>query len=189
MSRVNWHVYSIVSTQTIYTDALDQASKTTFNGIAGHLWVPNSIVEFDHVINDIMSPVHRDPIWLALTDQAAEGKWVYTAGPEKGTDISDLAWWSGGEPNGGVRENCAVHWPGSTNLGDASCFDFRLKFIIEFECPFGQVFNQHGFCYGSFLNTSRFGISSYPILLSPTRCQLCVRELVRGWWMAAGPIC
>ncbi len=91
-----------------------------------------------------MSPVHRDPIWLALTDEGIEGKWMFTAGPESGTDVSDLAWWSGGEPNGVTGENCAVHWPGSINLGDASCFNQRLKYIVEFECPFGQRFNDQG---------------------------------------------
>jgi hypothetical protein len=101
---------------------------------------------------DIMSPVHRDPIWLALTDEAVEGKWMFTAGPESGTDVSDLVPWSSGEPNGGTRENCGVHWPGSMNVGDVSCLTERLKYIVEFECPFGQRFNDQGTaCIGTMI--------------------------------------
>jgi hypothetical protein len=118
--------------------------------VTGHLWVPNSNLEFDRIL-DIMYPIHRDGIWLALTDEAIEGKWVFTAGLENGADVTDLVWWSGGEPNGGTTENCASHWPGNMHLGDVSCVGHRLRFVIEYECPFGQRFNdQRSACIGVF---------------------------------------
>ncbi len=181
-SQVTQHYYSLPSTFTTYSDAFNQASKDAFAGVTGHLWVPNANDEFDRILNDIVFPVHRDPIWLALTDEGVEGKWLFTAGPERGVDVSDLAWWSGGEPNGGTGENCAVHWPGSVNLGDVSCFNHRLRFVIEYECPFGQRFNDQGSgCIGKSLKPS-FPTATHLMLLADINF-VCDSTFEGGGWL------
>ena len=184
-SSVTRHYYSFPSTATTYSDAYNQAAKPTYAGITGHLWVPNSNDEFERVLYDIMYYVHYDPVWLALTDEAIEGTWVFTAGPERGADVTDLVWWAGsGEPNGGTGENCAAHWPGGTHIGDASCFSNRYKYVVEFECLFGQRFNDQGTaCIGMFTKFP-FG-SLHPItnLHVPDVSFFCENSFEGGGWL------
>jgi hypothetical protein len=143
LSSVTKHYYAVPSTTTTYYDAYNRADDTSYAGVVGHLWVPNSFGEFYDITQGYASSFNGDYVWLALSDSAVEGKWIITAGPEQGTDVSDLLWWYFGNPNGGLTESCAVHWPGYDGIGDASCGN-RFRYVIEYECPFGQRFNDQG---------------------------------------------
>ncbi len=135
--------YFVSSSNVNYYDALKLASEATFAGVSGHLWIPRSFLDFEHIVNTFVRPVYIDRFWLATTDVAIEGKWVIGAGPYIGEDISDLLPWEQGEPQGGVSENCAIHIPGYAWVGDIAC-SMKHKFVIEFECGFGQRFNDQG---------------------------------------------
>ncbi len=135
--------YAVPSNQVNFNDAIRLSSEATFAGVRGHLFLPNSQVEFERVVVDIVQQFHRDAFWIAVTDSASEGKWIAAAGPNAGTDMFDLLPWRRGEPNGGTGENCAVHAPGYAWIIDTICHQ-ALKYVIEFACPFGQRFNDQG---------------------------------------------
>jgi hypothetical protein len=144
-SSLTQHLYSFPPTTTTFAEAHRLSTEATFAGVKGHLFTPNSHLEYAAVLTHLMWKVHRNSIWMAVSDQQVEDKWVFTAGPETGIDVSDLLWWT--NKRGGRQQNCLSNWP-NLDLEDDDC-DQPLKFIIEFECPFGQTFNgQNTACIG-----------------------------------------
>ena len=142
--------YSYVTAATTFDDAIKLSSEASFAGVRGHLFVPNTYLEFQRVVSH--GNWNQATVWLGYTDAAVEGKWVFAAGPYAGTDVSNFMWWWPGENNGGTAENCAAYGPGSYELGDIPC-SHRHRYIIEFACPFGQRFNAQGTaCVGSFMS-------------------------------------
>jgi hypothetical protein len=131
------HFYSFPPTTTTFAEAQRLASEETFAGVKGHLFTPNSHLEYTSVLTNLMHRFHRNSIWMAVSDQQVEDKWVFTAGPETGIDVSDLLWWT--STRGGRQQNCLTNWP-NLALEDYEC-DQPQQFIIEFECSFGQRFN------------------------------------------------
>ncbi len=97
-----------------------------------------------------MFTFHTDWTWYAFSDAAVEGKWAVMTGPYIGTDMYESILWEKGEPNGGTSENCVAHQPFYSWAVDVPCHSV-YKYIIEFECPFGQRFNDQGTaCIGMF---------------------------------------
>jgi hypothetical protein len=135
--------YSFPSATATYDAALKISADVFYAGVKGHLWVPNSNLEFVNVRDDLMSSVHKNRAWFAVSDAAVEGKWLVTAGPHVGTDVSRMIPWRDSEPDGGYWENCAVIWPDRLWAADWGCSSV-WNYVIEFECPFGQRFNDQG---------------------------------------------
>ncbi len=119
------------------------SAEASFAGVQGRLFAPSSYVEYLNVVQGIMFTFHRDYTWYAFSDAAVEGRWAVMTGPYIGTDMFELIPWEKGEPNGGTGENCACIAPGHSWAVDIACSRL-LKYIIEFKCPFGQRFNDHG---------------------------------------------
>lgn len=142
-SSVTQHYYAVTADSVTYANALQQSAAATYAGANGHLFVPNSHLEFMDVQANIVGLIHNDPHWLGITDAAVEGKWLVSAGPYVGADLSDLLVWLRDEPNGGTAENCAMHQPGSSWTADTVC-TVQRRYVIEYECPFGQRFNDAG---------------------------------------------
>jgi hypothetical protein len=137
------HYYSFPSSSVTYDNALKFSSETSFGGVQGHLWSPSSALEFRTVVEGLMYAYHSSAVWYAASDAAVEGRWLVTAGPDIGVDMSDLIPWRGGEGGGGTGENCVAVMPGYAWSADVSCQGLA-KYIIEYECTFGQRFNDQG---------------------------------------------
>jgi hypothetical protein len=104
--------YLVETTNYTYAQALANAPTEFLNGVAGHLVTITSQAEYNFV-RDYASPSH---IRLALSDGGEEGKWIWTAGPDAGTQITQgntdaiglFNNWLGAEPNSGVNNNSAL---------------------------------------------------------------------------------
>ncbi len=183
-SSITQHFYSITSGTVTYADALQQSAAATYASVNGHLFVPNSYLELYDVQTYIVAPIHNDPHWFGITDATTEGKWIVSAGPNAGADLSDLLIWGQIEPDGGNQQNCAVHYPGYVWAADVPCAS-QYKYVIEFECPFGKRFNDAGTaCIGTlvcFLSIA--SVSSCDLFLC--RCQPRVQQCLRGRKLAA----
>ena len=139
-NAVNGHFYLPVSTTQTYTTARSLATQQTFKGQTGYLVTVTSSNEESFIISN----VPQSNIWIALTDEVAEGQWRIDAGPEAGTLIKtangqltgNIAGqynnWCGGEPNNSGNEDYAV-----TKWGGGSCWNdlpntFSCAYIVEF---------------------------------------------------------
>ncbi len=87
-SDLTKNYYSIPSNSVTFAEALQLSAAATYAGVSGHLFVPNSVLEFSAVHSNIVGPVNSDPYWIAVTDLAVEGKWIVAAGPQTGTDLT-----------------------------------------------------------------------------------------------------
>jgi hypothetical protein len=141
-SPVLQHFYAVVTNPTTFDDAIKASAESFYAGVQGHLFVPNSWFELHHVATTLLPPGNGH-VWLAFTDVAVEGKYVIAAGPNARTDVSDIIPWEKGEPNGGRNENCAVYAPNYAWSADIAC-SLKAHYAIEYECPFGQRFNDFG---------------------------------------------
>ena len=132
-----------------YQDALRLASQQYYAGVQGQLWVPSSQFEVQSVI-DLKKTFHNDIVWLGVSDATTESKWLATAGPYAGSDMSELIYWHNAEPGGGTSKNCA----GINNdyrASTSSCTGTVMKYVVEFACPFGKRFNDQGTaCIGEY---------------------------------------
>ncbi len=139
-SWLTHHYYSLQNSRVTYASALQASAGTSFAGVQGHLWAPSSYLEIESVVLKVFSV---DQVWYAYSDSASEGTWLVTAGPDIGADMSAIIPWEGSEPNGRTGENCAIFWHKQYTALDIGC-DATYKYIIEYECPFGQRFNDQG---------------------------------------------
>ena len=122
------HFYAVISGSRSLADAATQASRLTFNGMQGYLASITTPQEY----NFVMWNLRPHYVWVDISDQATEGTWRLTAGPDAGRTTAFLPWAST-EPNGGRGENCVVlayfgyiDYPCST----PDSYDF----LVEFEC-------------------------------------------------------
>lgn len=74
--------------------------------------------------------------WISGSDEATEGTWLFTSGPEAGTVMSYLPWNSVGstEPNGGTGENYLQVF-GTGFYNDREGDDKTLLYLVEAEMP------------------------------------------------------
>ncbi len=168
-SAFTLHYYSFEPTAATFNAASQKASEKTYAGVLGHMFVPHTYKEFQEVLWVVAS---ANPVWIGFMDEVNEGKWRLSHGPYAGVDVSDALWWWPGENNGGTAENCALYAPNLFELGDAPC-SHSHRYVIEFECPFGQQFNSQGTaCVGQF---QFMLLSSYCLMPTwPIACRLCL---------------
>jgi hypothetical protein len=108
-SNLTYTAYVFTAGVVDYTGALSGAESKTLNGVSGHLLTIESQAENDLIdswVYDLSfyswngGPV----IWLGISDNAEEGSWRYTSGPNTG-EVASYTNWFPGEPNGGTGEN------------------------------------------------------------------------------------
>jgi hypothetical protein len=151
---LNDHFYRMILTNTSWTNARNAAEASSYYGYQGYLTTVTSAAE-----NTFIQAFTDNNSWIGCSDNvnaingalgfnlfanqaAAEGKWYWVTGPERGTAMrtgnennnnlgSNIAGvyqnWSGGEPN---------DWPGSP-IGEED---------------YGHVFNSNGL-WNDFANT------------------------------------
>ncbi len=137
---VNGHFYRPITNGNTYTGARAAAEATTFKGQTGYLVTITSADED----NFIQLNVPQQNIWIALTDEVTEGRWIIDAGPEKGTLIKTSNGqlngniqgqynnWAGGEPNNSGNEDYTVtKWSGGTQWNDLPN-NFYCAYVIEY---------------------------------------------------------
>ncbi len=103
------------------------AAETACEADGAHLAVA-STAHLDSVIDTL-----GHNMWLGMSDQTTEGKWVYTYGSEAGTQFwsgdqngsafgGNFTDWHSGEPNGGTGESCLVNdYFGDYEWADEGC--------------------------------------------------------------------
>ena len=104
--------YQNIRTNRSFDASVAFAETQFLNGVQAHLVTITSNAEFNFIRNDV-SASH---IWIALSDAGEEGKWIWTEGPEAGTQISQgnedaiglFTNWNGSEPNSGNTRNYAL---------------------------------------------------------------------------------
>ena len=140
---VNKHFYKFVSGAVTYTNAKSGASaQASFKGKTPYLATITSQAENDFINNNLS----YTNIWVAMSDAATEGRWVFDAGPEattnfwntsvagitnttytsyasSGTTVTNqYSNWCSGEPNnsdgGRNGEDCVV-----AKSGGATCWN------------------------------------------------------------------
>jgi hypothetical protein len=137
---VNGHFYRPITTGNTYTGARAAALNTTFKGQTGYLVTITSADED----NFIQLNVPQQNIWIALTDEVTEGRWIIDAGPEQGTLIKTSNGqlngniqgqynnWAGGEPNNSGNEDYTVtKWGGGSQWNDLPN-NFYCAYVIEY---------------------------------------------------------
>ncbi len=80
-------------------------------------------------------PFNGPCIWMDLSDEAAEGTFVWLDGIDAGLTLQQAGYsnWVGGEPNNSGGENCAVYgWNGTTQWNDVPCDGLDVA-IVEWE--------------------------------------------------------
>jgi hypothetical protein len=143
MPQYDGHYYQAITAAVDYATALKLASIATFKGLAGHLVTINSAEE-----NAFVTGLMKNS-WIAVDDRDTEGVFKYSAAPEYGSVPSYWAWGHGQPDNAGKNEHCAQLWNALSlpnNWNDRSCTE-RLTYVIEYECPAGQVDTASG-CQG-----------------------------------------
>jgi len=81
---VNKHFYKFISGAITYTNAkAGAASQPSFKGKTPYLATITSQAENDFINNNLS----YTNIWVAMSDAATEGRWVYDAGPEANTNF------------------------------------------------------------------------------------------------------
>ena len=80
----NKHFYKFVSGSITYTNAkAGAAAQASFKGKTPYLATITSQSENDFINNNISN----NNIWVAMSDAATEGRWIYDAGPEANTNF------------------------------------------------------------------------------------------------------
>lgn len=119
----NDHWYEYVATPVTWTTALSVAEENVWRGLQGYLVTVTSAAEYA-----FLTPLtNYDNTWLAGTDAAVEGTWVWAAGPETGEvfwkDNASITYanWRAFEPsNSGGVEDYVIGWWDGDKWGDAS---------------------------------------------------------------------
>lgn len=122
----NGNFYKVETDNLSFDNAVLNAQGELLNGVGGHLVTITTQAEYEFV-RDYASPSH---VWIALSDEGEEGKWIWTTGPEAGMQITQgntdavgtFNRWLGAEPNSGSTRNHALmnsntwwydNWPGT----------------------------------------------------------------------------
>lgn len=126
----NGHWYEFVSTTKSWTNALADASSSTFMGMTGHLVTITDAAENAFVL----SVTNGARAWIGATDLDAfssEGNFVWAAGPEAGTPLA-YSNWIPGEPNnlGNIGEDF-VEMRSNGQWNDLPSY-MRLGYVVEY---------------------------------------------------------
>lgn len=105
----NGHFYGLIPGPLRWSQALEAAEKTRFDGVTGYLATVTSAEE-----NAFIAQVAGIDAWLGASDSA--GSFTWQAGPEKGQSLSYTNWLPG-EPNdfGGKEEFLSMKSGGGWN--------------------------------------------------------------------------
>lgn len=157
----NGHFYESVTSTANWSTAKANAAAKTYMGLPGYLATITSTAE-----NDFIKQKIGTDAWIGLSDQyteinaatgtttyasqsAAEGKWYWVTGPEKGTQItttnasgsgtgtpfgSAFNNWNPGEPNNYSTENYAEIYASGTNSGKWNDLNGTqgLMYVVEY---------------------------------------------------------
>ncbi len=125
-------------TKVSHSDAQSLASKQSFAGVSGHLWVPNALLELQEVIQTFQTGS-----WIDLSYDSGSGKWLFNSGPMAKTDLAGLLPWLTSVPNDDPNNAKCVLTQITQVIYNYPC-SLLYTYIVEFECPFGQRFNDQG---------------------------------------------
>lgn len=133
--------YEIGVAATTWSNALSVAGSKTHAGLTGHLATITSDEEHVFVGNLLaaaqssITATDKQIAWIALSDAASEGNWVWQAGPEAGSTATYLPW-LGGEPNSSGGDEDYVHMTVTRAFGwnDIDPF-FSFAYVIEYSDP------------------------------------------------------
>lgn len=167
---VNNHFYRYISGVVTYSKAKTDASNTSYKGKQGYLVTITSQNENDFISTNTTG----NNIWIALTDEVTEGRWLIDAGPEVGTVIKtsnsggnivgQYNNWCSNEPNDAGGEDYAVtKWGGGSCWNDVSGGNANvLGYIIEYSEDFPTQSNFTGVYRSSVIlnGGSAFSITS-----------------------------
>ncbi len=153
------HIYIAGPRAMSYSNAKQWAQSQTRAGVQGHLLTASSKAELDRAFQLLETGGTFVPgFWLAISDAASEGNWVYDHGPEQGAPALALLWWNLQQPLGGTSNNCARMSRSLSRIRflyalEALPCSSEAPFVVEFECPInGQhisyEFNSEGTCVG-----------------------------------------
>lgn len=152
----NGHFYELVSTNGSWTASKASAAARTYLGLTGYLATITSAAE-----NAFIRQVLNADAWIGCSDEvtqintatgvttyanqsAAEGKWYWVTGPEKGTLFSvgngspvtqsgQYANWNSGEPNNSGSEHYGeIYSSGSTPGAWNDLPNVSLPYVVEY---------------------------------------------------------
>ena len=122
----NGHLYLFVAGNAQAAAAAAAAGNVSIGGRTGYLATITSQAEHDFVVGLLTG----GSAWVGGSDAAAEGVWIFTQGPETGTQFSAgstpvggrYTRWFAGEPNGSTTENCLHLYAAVGHMwNDAAC--------------------------------------------------------------------
>lgn len=134
--------YTYVNSATNFANAQAAAQSTMLNGVAGHLLVIESAAE-----KNFVRGITTNHVWLGISDNAQEGIWLYTDGPNQGRQLWEgrgannggeatngfFADWRGNnEPNNGTSHNGAVFYNNDGRWVDVPLTN-NYRYVIEWE--------------------------------------------------------
>lgn len=105
-------VYCAHSTMRNFSDAQAECQKS-----GGNLAVIRSAADNDAIMEVLSGPLGgADSVWIGFTDEAEEGRFVWTSGEAAG-----FTSWNGGEPNNSGEEDCGTWIANSGLWNDRAC--------------------------------------------------------------------
>ena len=133
------HFYEFINSTLYWDAAKTAASAKTYYGLQGYLATVTSAEENSFVKSKISSY----NTWLAGSDAASEGSWLWVTGPEAGNQFSSISVayngsyvnWKSGEPNNtGDAENCLL-----MNSSDGSWNDGGNNTSLGYTVEYGGM--------------------------------------------------
>ena len=159
---LNGHFYEYVSTVLPWASAFSAATNRTFQGMRGYLATITSPEENDFIRTKLLADA-----WIGGSDDfnyinaaagstvyanqgAAEGKWYWVTGPEKGLQFSQnnhspvsfngrYQNWAGGEPNDSGSEHYAQFYYNNNGRWNDLRSSHTLAYMVEYGGQAGDV--------------------------------------------------